>query len=256
MSKRFLLQAGTFLSSTLLITLAPQAAEAGPIVLSAAVSAAASTALAYATSAITGTVLAYAAKSFFLSAAAGYALNALSPKPKGPTQPAQSAILVSGVSPASDHAIIYGKTRVGGVIVYKEATDNNKFLHIVVALAGHEIEEIETVYLNDEALTLDGDGFATAPSKYNGLVRINKHNGSATQAADADLITESAGLWTADHRLQGVAYLYARLEFNADAFPNGEPNITAVVKGRKFIIQTLKQPAGRTTRLCACAIIW
>jgi len=233
MSKRFLLQAGTFLSSTLLITLAPQAAEAGPIVLSAAVSAAASTALAYATSAITGSVLAYAANSFFLSAAAGYALNALSPKPKGPTQPAQSAILVSGVSPASDHAIIYGKTRVGGVIVYKEATDNNKFLHIVIALAGHEIEEIETVYLNDEALTLDGDGFATAPSKYNGLVRINKHNGSPTQAADADLITESAGLWTADHRLQGVAYLYARLEFNADAFPNGEPNITAVVKGKK-----------------------
>ena len=119
------------------------------------------------------------------------------------------------------------------MIVFKEATDNNKFLHVVTALAGHECEEIETVYFNDEALTLDGDGEVTAPSKYVGKARINKHLGSTTQTADDDLVAESNGKWTQDHRLQGICYIYTRLEFDADAFANGEPNVTALVKGKK-----------------------
>lgn len=172
---------------------------------------------------------------FIVSTAINLALNALAPKPRGigSGEPSQSAILVSGVSAIQDHQIVYGTTKVGGAVVYKEATDNNKFLHVVVALAGHECEEVQTVYLNDEALTLDGDGNVTAPDKYSGLVRINKHLGSDTQAADSDLITESGGKWTSDHRLQGICYVYAKLEFKADAFPNGEPNISAIVKGKK-----------------------
>jgi hypothetical protein len=228
--------AAIFLFSAIIFYAEPAHAFGFGLIIAAVVSAAASTALASAATITTaGGIFAYFGQRFLASAALQFALNALSPKPRGVRQsePSQSAILVSGVSPVADHQIIYGETKVGGVIVYKEATDNNKFLHIVVALAGHECEEIVTVYLNDEALTLDGDGEVTAPDKYVGKVRIKTHLGTATQAADADLINESDGLWTADHRLQGICYVYARLEFNADAFPNGEPNISAVVKGKK-----------------------
>jgi len=228
--------AAIFLFSAIIFYAEPAHAFGFGLIIAAVVSAAASTALASAATITTaGGIFAYFGERFLASAALQFALNALSPKPRGVRQsePSQSAILVSGVSPVADHQIIYGETKVGGVIVYKEATDNNKFLHIVVALAGHECEEIVTVYLNDEALTLDGDGEVTAPDKYVGKVRIKTHLGTATQAADADLINESDGLWTADHRLQGICYIYARLEFNADAFPNGEPNISAVVKGKK-----------------------
>ena len=205
-------------------------------IIAAIASAAAATAVGYFTGAVAATaIFTHFANRFAISMALNLVLNALAPKPRGigSAEPSQSAILVSGVSAIQDHQIIYGRTKVGGAIVYKEATDNNKFLHVVVALAGHECEEIETVYLNDEALTLDGDGNVTAPDKYDGLVRINKHLGSDTQAADSDLITESGGKWTSDHRLQGICYVYAKMEFNADAFPNGEPNITAIVKGKK-----------------------
>ena len=234
--KRLLLTSTTFLTSAAIIALVPDQAHAAPVIVAAAISAAASTAAAYVAGTIVASAVAgYFATSFLISAGLQLAMNALAPKPRaaGNVQPGQSAILVSGTSALADHQIIYGRTKVGGVIVYKEATDNNKFLHIVTALAGHECQEIETVYLNDEALTLDGDGEVTAPAKYAGYVRVNKHLGSTTQTADTDLIAESAGKWTSDHRLQGICYVYTRLEFNADAFPNGEPNITAIVKGKK-----------------------
>jgi len=39
--------------------------------------------------------------------------------------------------------------------------------------------------------------------------------------------------WTAQHTLSGIAYMYVRLAFDADVFPNGIPTITAEVKGKK-----------------------
>lgn len=174
------------------------------------------------------------ATNFVLLAGLSFVMSALTPKPRQPGAfRTETGYQVAGIGPAQDHAIIYGQTRVGGVVVYKEATDNNKYLHLVVAIAGHECEEITSVYLNDEVLTLDGDGNATAPDKYNGYVRVIKHLGATDQVADATLIAESDGLWTSDHRLQGICYAYIRLEFNADSFPNGEPAISFLVKGKK-----------------------
>ena len=50
--------------------------------------------------------------------------------------------------------IIYGKARVGGTIVHMETTGtDNYLLHMVVAIAGHEIEELTSVRINDNDLT-------------------------------------------------------------------------------------------------------
>ena len=68
---------------------------------------------------------------------------------------------VNAVSPASDHAIIYGQQRVGGVIFYRSITNDQQYLHTLLALAGHECEEIGTIYADNVALTLDGNGFVT-----------------------------------------------------------------------------------------------
>lgn len=64
-------------------------------------------------------------------------------------------------------------------------------------------------------------------------VRVKKHLGTTSQAADTDLVAESAGIWTANHRLRGIAYIYVRLEWNQDIFPNGLPNVRAMVRGKK-----------------------
>lgn len=176
---------------------------------------------------------------FLISTAMGAALNALSPKPN--LGGGSGGYSLSGESgSALDHQIIYGKTRVGGVRIYDASTgSNNNDLHRILAFAGHEIESYEDIYLNDEIVTIDGSGNVTSPARYNGYVRIKKYYGTTSQEADPDLVTDTAflppdaGCWTTAHRLQDIAYLYIKFTYSQDAFPNGIPSVSAVIKGKK-----------------------
>jgi len=171
---------------------------------------------------------------FAVNFALGAALKALTPKPSiGGIGGSNRGYQTTAIGTALDHQIIYGKVRVGGARIYDEATgENNKYLHRVVAVAGHEIQSFDEIYINDEVITLDGSGNVTSPSKYNGKVRIKLHLGSPDQTADTFLVDESAH-WTTQHRLRGIAYMYVRLAFDADVFPNGIPEITATISGKK-----------------------
>lgn len=175
------------------------------------------------------------------SASAAYAFSlgtsaltkALMPQPelKGGDQ----GYLITQRGSTMPHQVIYGKTRIASGVVFQGTTDNNKYLHSVLAFAGHEIEEFETIYFNDEVLTLSGND-VTAPAKYVGKVKIVKKLGTTTQTAvtSSDLggVTPPSQ-WTTDCKLLATAYLYVMLEYDADAFPNGVPEVTAVIKGKK-----------------------
>lgn len=175
----------------------------------------------------TGTLLTH----FLVTTALGAALNALSPKPSSSSGAGGYTVTQSGS--ALDYQIIYGKARVGPVRAFDHTTGtNNKYMHRVIMFAGHEIDAFDEIYINDEVATIDGSGNVTAPSRYNGLIRINEHLGADDQAADSDLVSEVSD-WTNEHRLRGIAYLYVRFSFNSDAFPNGLPEITATIRGKK-----------------------
>lgn len=160
--------------------------------------------------------------------------------------------------PITSRDTVYGSTKKSGGILFMETTDNNKRLHMIVQVASHEIQSFDTIYFNDEALTLttinnDSDGLArqrpTSPDKYDkqsdfrGLplaiiytrqaVEIKEHLGADTQLADHDLI-DQVSKWTTEHRLRGIAYLYIQMDYDADMFPNGIPNISAEIKGKKL----------------------
>ena len=176
---------------------------------------------------------AYAASHFLVTTALGAALNALTPKPSVGANNASRGYQVTQTGSALDHQVIYGKVKVGAARVFDGTTGgNNKFLHRVLAFTGHEVESFDEIYINDELVTLDGSGNVTSPSRYNGKVRIKEHLGTADQLADSDLVSEVPE-WTSEHRLRGIAYLYVRLKYDADAFPNGVPEVTATVKGKK-----------------------
>ena len=200
-------------------------------------------ALSAGTAALSGTALmggfliGQAAGSFFthflVSTAMGAALNALSPKPSSGSSGGYSLTGQSGS--AVDHQIIYGETKVGGVRLYDVSTggETNTFLHRILAYAGHEIESYEEIYLNDDLVVIDGSGNVTSPARYNGYVRIKRYYGTTTQAADTDLIAEAGGAWTSLHTLSNIAYLYVRLKYNSDVFPNGIPVVSCVIRGKK-----------------------
>jgi hypothetical protein len=140
-------------------------------------------------------------------------------------------------NPISARTIVYGKSRVSGTIVYLSTTGTkNEYLHIVLTLAGHEVEAIDEVYFNDELVPLTGN---TPTGFYAGVARVNKKRGVPGDTADADLIADTASLtdgkWTSDHKLSGIAYLYVRLTWDAEKFPSGIPNISAVIRGKKVL---------------------
>jgi hypothetical protein len=137
-------------------------------------------------------------------------------------------------SSSAPHRMIYGAVRTAGVLVYAEVTGTEKeYLHLVVAVAGHEVHSIDDVWLDETLLgPLDVDGVVQTGVYDAGSVRIKKHLGTSTQTADAALVAETAGGWTTAHRLRGIAYVYIRLIWNQDLF-TGIPNFTFMVRGRK-----------------------
>jgi hypothetical protein len=140
-------------------------------------------------------------------------------------------------SAISARSTVYGKCRVSGTIVYLSTTGTkNEYLHIVLTLAGHEVEAIDEVYFNDELVPLVSN---TPTGFYAGVARVNKKRGVPGDTADADLISDTASLtngkWTANHTLSGIAYLYVRLTWDAEKFPGGIPNISAVIRGKKVL---------------------
>jgi len=164
-------------------------------------------------------------------------MRSLAPTPTAPTfgggNKKNRGYNVTQTGAALDHQVIYGKMRVGPVRVFDATTGtDNVQLHRVLAFAGHEIESFEQIYINDEVATIDGSGNVTSPSRYSGLVTIKEHLGTADQAADSSLVSAVSG-WTGNHRLRGIAYLYCKFTYDADAFPNGVPEITSVIKGKK-----------------------
>lgn len=179
-----------------------------------------------------------AAAGAFLTSAVGYlattvvtswAMSALTPRPSAGS--VAQGTLINTREADAPHDYVYGTVRKGGVITYVEATGaNNKFLHIILTLAGHEVEAIDDVYIDDQVATINGSGFVTSQS-WNSKIRIVKYTGSQT-TAPALLLSESAQI-TSNFVGNGIAYLYIRLEYDTDVFPNGIPLFTAVVRGKK-----------------------
>ncbi len=145
--------------------------------------------------------------------------------------------------------IIYGKARVGGTIVHMETTGtDNYLLHMVVAIAGHEIEELTSVRINDNDLT-------TSTSTINGstvytvtnadytntdndnnfgsgrLMRYTFQDGSQT-AVDGYMNAQLGSMGTSD-KFRDVAYVYLQMVFDAEKFGGGIPAISFLVKGKK-----------------------
>ena len=166
------------------------------------------------------------------TAITSWALNALSPDVGSIGGIGGSrGLMVNATDPAAPHDIVYGTVRKGGIRTYVESTgDENKFLHMILVLAGHELAGIDDIYLNDEIVTLDADGFVTS-GDWNSKVRIKKHRGNET-VVDSLLEAESNQI-DANFVGNGIAYLYVRLEYDQDVFASGIPLITALVRGRK-----------------------
>lgn len=176
-----------------------------------------------------------------------------------PKMPSMSDLNDRGImtrNPTAARQIIYGQAKVSGPIVFLATSGaKNEYLHLVIALAGHEVEEIGEVYFNEDlVLTGSGDGYATGKyavsGSYTGSL-IHKHLGTTTQTVDTTLQSDFPVDWDANHRLQGIAYIYCKLTFSNEIFVGGIPNISCVVKGKKvYNPSTLAKAYSANPALC------
>jgi hypothetical protein len=68
--------------------------------------------------------------------------------------------MVNVASSVAGRELVLGRVRKGGAVFFKGATGtNNDTFVMCLALAAHEIDAVETVYLNDVPVTLDGSGY-------------------------------------------------------------------------------------------------
>ena len=100
-----------------------------------------------------------------ISTVTSWAVSALSPKPDfsafaagGGSAGGSAGVLVNSKEAAAPVDFVYGEVRKGGVVSFYETTGaENKFLHQVIVLAGHEVAEIGDIYVNDDVFNVASD---------------------------------------------------------------------------------------------------
>lgn len=170
--------------------------------------------------------------------------------------------------------LVYGETMVSGPLTYAQVSGaHNKYLHQVVALAGHELTSIQAVYLDDKSIDLTNtnvydtsqqtepysvrSGFFGPKTNESGtsetVVYIDYRLGASSQTAYAGLLADNvtSNEYLSTHRGDGIASLYTRWtihEGSAETWDavGGVQNIKAVVRGKKIYDPRLDVNAGNS----------
>ncbi|MBT7895873.1 MAG: hypothetical protein HN564_02650, partial [Flavobacteriales bacterium] len=160
-------------------------------------------------------------------------------------------VLLNKRSSNSAIPIIYGTRKVGGNAVFLETSGtDNEYLYLALILGEGEIEDITSIFINDNIVTWSGDltdntertvasndanFFKADPndsdSSAESLITVRPHYGADDQTACA--LISSLSSWTSNHRLRGLAYISLKFKWNTDAF-GGIPQVHALVKGKKI----------------------
>ena len=137
--------------------------------------------------------------------------------------------------------IVYGEVKVSGPVIFMATTGKSEFLHVLVALGTHEFQSIDEVYFGEDQLGLgsansNNTRSVTSPSQYTGdVVKIAHKLGSSSDPLFGLLRSSLPLSWTNSHKLTNIPAIYARLKYDAEAFPQGIPQISCVVKGKKVL---------------------
>lgn len=183
---------------------------------------------------------AYIATTLAATAVTSYAINALAGKPSFSAGDlglqSSRAIQNNDINPLAPQRIIYGRARVGGTIVFRGVSGkNNKFLNVVYAIAGHEIDEIEKIYFNDKEVTVNASGQVTT-SRWkadDGSIRINIEERLGTASQEAPTLLKVSQELSDNFKGSGIAYVYIGYTYDENIYRDGLPLVTFQVKGKK-----------------------
>ena len=128
----------------------------------------------------------------------------------------------------------------GGANVQALSTTNltgggGTWLHMVHTLCGHEIDSIQSIFLDNRLLELGGSPDPRwATNYYAGFASATLNYGETDQEAIADLIDQLPDKWTSNDRQRGCAHVYTNNIFKESIYPTGEPDFSFIVNGKKL----------------------
>lgn len=203
-----------------------------------------------------------------ISYATSQVIGALTPRPKlngSLTSLGSSGTLVNSTGALDPAQFVYGEMRKGGSrVIVDNSGGSNKILHMCIVLAGHEVHSIDDVYLNDQIVTLDANGYVTDDqwqlSNNGPAIRILKHRGNQRSATDnfqnastslRDTLHAEAPNVPESSIGKDIAYIYARMEYDQSTFASGIPLITAKIRGKK-VFNPLTDTTEYTANAAAC----
>lgn len=143
--------------------------------------------------------------------------------------------------------IVYGKTLVSGPVAYFNAAGtHNQAMYKAIMLAGHEIEDVTDVWLDDAAIpnaAIDWGGNGSVDSgDFRGdvgeqeVVYFEKNLGAEDQSA-SNFLTNAFADITSQHQGRGIAHLVARTDYfegQTQVWSAGAvQNYRALVTGKK-----------------------
>lgn len=167
--------------------------------------------------------------------------GALAGKPETP-DPANGQIETQQQVPP--RTFVYGRYETSGAIALKKKVPNEETPSLVKIIMVHdgELDAWETIWGDDRVCRLDENGYVdNGPFTQNDESRLQVflHNGTDDQVADPTVLAKLPDLWTADHRLRGIAYAVI-VPHGLDstnylqAYPHGEPNFKFTIRGRRL----------------------
>ena len=129
--------------------------------------------------------------------------------------------------------ILYGRKRMGAIECYIGSSgDSNEYLHFIFIWCDGPCVGIEKLFFDDEQVPFDSDG--NGGGKYAGHLKLMNRNGTLDQTAIAEAVAEMPG-WATSDKLTGVCASWLRVKKNDAIFPNGMPNVSAVIQGRNDV---------------------
>ncbi len=153
----------------------------------------------------------------------------------------------TGRDPTASRKIVYGECRTGGTIVYLANSGvSNIYLHQMTCFAVGECESIEEIWYDDKmVMKLDAGtpkyydewSSGTSPSTTPKYTYIKTKTGADNQVAvtgSSETGKELPSQWSSNHRLFDICYAYTRFDLEEGNPYDGQPNVTARIKGRKL----------------------
>ncbi|MCW1917069.1 phage tail protein [Luteolibacter sp. GHJ8] len=167
--------------------------------------------------------------------------------------------------PLTPRRIVFGTCRVAGPLVFAH---NRKLhgTHLVVALAGHEVEAIDSVWLLEDELVYQktGPNLGAVAGKYGKAVLIQTFRGTATQEIGNAMIAAQdnrpgvpaasldPGIIVASDQFRGIAAIYAICRAWSQLFESETPEFAAIVKGNNQIFDPRDDSTGYTANPALC----